>query len=181
MTSELLSDEQIDQLLVDAEARLRGKAAQVSSRIKADDLSLETTEPKKKTKITYALGTYSQLTVLISISDYPNCTMASIEPAISKMTTVLPRQTLKHWSEQTKRSYQSSQKHLKNLEGREKWYVIHCARNRSITWRKISQIFSLTQISSSFWPALPPWEVFNHSYSDFPISLCGVLLIWYEN
>lgn len=48
MTSEILSNEQIDQLLLDAEVRLRAKAAQVSPASNQDEVSLETGEAKAK-------------------------------------------------------------------------------------------------------------------------------------
>lgn len=48
MTSEILSDEQIDQLLLDAEARLRAKVAQVSPVGNQNEVSLGIGEAKAR-------------------------------------------------------------------------------------------------------------------------------------
>ncbi|KEF61748.1 uncharacterized protein A1O9_03318 [Exophiala aquamarina CBS 119918] len=48
MTSEILSDAQIDQLLLDAEARLRARVAQLAPAGIQNEVSLETGEPRAK-------------------------------------------------------------------------------------------------------------------------------------
>jgi hypothetical protein len=48
MTSEILNDEQIDQLLRDAESRLRAKAAQVSALTNKNEVNLEAGEAKAR-------------------------------------------------------------------------------------------------------------------------------------
>jgi len=52
--SEILTDEQIDQLLAEAEARLREKSGLLSKASSADKISLDVTEVKAKQRKTYA-------------------------------------------------------------------------------------------------------------------------------
>lgn len=44
MAEEVLTDDQIDQLLVEAEARLREKASQISKTANQDEIGLDTAE-----------------------------------------------------------------------------------------------------------------------------------------
>lgn len=55
MTSAILTDEQIDQLLLDAESRLREKAVQVSPSNDEDEVSIETGHVRTKPRNPYAI------------------------------------------------------------------------------------------------------------------------------
>ena len=57
----ILTDEQIDQLLGEAEARLRQKASQISTVLTADEISLETGEVKTKSRKPYAPETLTAI------------------------------------------------------------------------------------------------------------------------